>query len=360
MKISICIPHYNRAQYLIKVLDSILEQTYKNIEVIVSDDYSSDDSEVIIPDYIQKVSDSGNTIKLTYIRQPKNLGYDGNLRASLAGGTGDYLFILGNDDALAEINTISLLVERLKTLNLPEIAFVNHFEYSDKSVISRRAQKTQVIGKGPYIAAFIFRSFSFVGGLAIKREEFEKFNTSLYDGTVYFQMYLGARIIAAGGTVASIDELLIAKDVTIKGEKGNSYLDFLATKNKTIHREFGGLDQVGRVACEAILPFVDKNKKHKIIESVYGQLLKFTYPFWLYDYRKNKVYKASINLAIGCFPTSLVKVPNINLRSWVYLFYLYFFSTIGGLLIPISIVTKLKGYFFSRSKSLSKLKTISN
>jgi glycosyltransferase involved in cell wall biosynthesis len=327
--------------------------------VIISDDGSTDDSHLVVPGYIEKIKASGSPFNFTYIRQPKNIGYDANLRASLELGTGDYLFILGNDDALAEKNTISILADRLQKLKLPEIAYVNHFEYSDKSVIARRAQKTQVIGTGPHIAAFIFRSFSFVGGLAIKKEEFKKHNTSLYDGTVYFQMYLGARIIAAGGIVASIDELLIAKDVTIQGEKGNSYLDFLAKKNKTIHKEYGGLDQVGRVACEAILPYVDTNNRYKIIESVYGQLLKFTYPFWLYDYRKNKVFKASLNLAIGCFPSSLVKMPNINFRSWVYLFYLYLFSTAGGLLIPTSIVTKLKGYFFSKSKSLSKLKTIS-
>jgi glycosyltransferase involved in cell wall biosynthesis len=360
MKISICIPHYNRAQYLIKVLESIQNQDYTKLEVIISDDCSSDDSEVVIPDYIKKVSDSVNPIKFTYIRQPKNLGYDGNLRASLEGGTGDYLFTLGNDDALAEINTISLLVEKLQTLELPEIAFVNVCEYSDKSVIARRAQKTQVIGKGPFIAAFIFRSFSFVGGLAIKREEFKKHDTNLYDGTVYYQMYLAGRIIAAGGKVASIDESMIAKDVKIEGTKANSYLDFLAAKNKTIHKEFGGLDQVGRVACEAILPYVEDNNRAKIINSVYGQLLKFTYPFWLYDYRKNKVFKASLNLAIGCFPTSLVKIQDIKLISWFYLFYIYLFSTAGGLLIPTSIVTKLKGYFFSKSKSLSKLKTINN
>lgn len=358
MKISICIPHYNRAKYLIKVLDTIKNQDYTDIEVIISDDCSKDDSHLVIPEYIQKVSDSGNPIKFNYIRQPKNLGYDGNLRASLERGTGDYLFTLGNDDALAEKNTISLLVEKLQSLNLPEIAFVNHFEYSDKSIISRRAQKTQIIGKGPFVAAFIFRSFSFVGGIAVKSKEFKKHNTDKYDGTVYFQMYLGARIISAGGTVASIDELMIAKDISVEGVTGNSYLDYLAAKNKTIHREFGGLDQVGRVSCEAILPYVDDKSKHKIIESVYGQILKFTYPFWLYDYRKNKVFRASLNLAIGCFPTSLVKIPDINFKSWMYLFYFYFFSTLGGLLIPTSIVTKLKNFFFLRSKSLVKLKYI--
>lgn len=115
LKISICIPHYNRAQYLIKVLESIQFQDYTNLEVIISDDCSKDDSHLVIPAYIKKVSNTGNTININYIRQSKNLGYDGNLRASLAGGTGDYLFILGNDDALAHNNTISLLVEKLQT-----------------------------------------------------------------------------------------------------------------------------------------------------------------------------------------------------------------------------------------------------
>ena len=360
MLISICIPHYNRSQYLLKVLDTILEQTYKNIEVIISDDCSIDDSHIVIPDYIQQVAASGNAIKFTYIRQQKNLGYDGNLRASLEPGKGEYLFILGNDDALAETNTISMLVEKLQTLNFPEIAFVNHLEYADRSLISRRAQKTQVIGRGPYVAAFVYRSFSFVGGLAIKREEFIRFNTSLYDGTVYFQIYLAARIIAAGGSVAEIDELMIAKDVTIQGKKSNSYLDFLETKNKTVHGEFGGLDQVVRVTCEAILPYVEDYNRDKIIKTVYGLLYKFTYPLWLYDYRKNKVFKASLNLALGCFPTRLVRVPDVRLKTWVYLFFLYFVSTVGGLIIPTSIVTKFKGYLFLKSKSLSKLKELRN
>ena len=46
MLISICIPHYNRAEYLIKVLDTIKDQTYKNIEVVISDDCSKDDSQI--------------------------------------------------------------------------------------------------------------------------------------------------------------------------------------------------------------------------------------------------------------------------------------------------------------------------
>ena len=44
MKISICIPHYNRIEYLLKSLAFIEKQTYDNVEIVISDDNSSDDT----------------------------------------------------------------------------------------------------------------------------------------------------------------------------------------------------------------------------------------------------------------------------------------------------------------------------
>ena len=86
MLISICIPHYNRSKYLLVVLESIRDQDYTTTEVIISDDNSTDDSVYLIPEYIAALE--GRTpIKFRFIRQPKNLGYDGNVRASLAGKT---------------------------------------------------------------------------------------------------------------------------------------------------------------------------------------------------------------------------------------------------------------------------------
>ena len=129
MLISICIPQYNRSEYLLKVLYSINEQTYKDIEVVISDDCSTDDTQIVIPKYIQKISSSDSQIKFKYIRQPKNLGYDANLRASLESGTGDYLFILGNDDGLNGKDAIQKLVDHLKQFGYPEVTFCNSMEY---------------------------------------------------------------------------------------------------------------------------------------------------------------------------------------------------------------------------------------
>jgi len=45
MKISICIPQYNRINYLLNSLERISHQNYDNIEIVISDDCSIDDTE---------------------------------------------------------------------------------------------------------------------------------------------------------------------------------------------------------------------------------------------------------------------------------------------------------------------------
>ena len=53
MKVSIIIPIYNSEKYLKQCLESIINQTYKNIEIICINDGSTDNSEKIIKDYLK-------------------------------------------------------------------------------------------------------------------------------------------------------------------------------------------------------------------------------------------------------------------------------------------------------------------
>ncbi|MFR6452270.1 MAG: glycosyltransferase family 2 protein, partial [Clostridium perfringens] len=52
--ISIIIPAYNIENYIAKCLDSLLNQTYRNLEIIVVDDGSSDNTGKVIDDYLSK------------------------------------------------------------------------------------------------------------------------------------------------------------------------------------------------------------------------------------------------------------------------------------------------------------------
>ncbi len=251
MLISICIPQYNRSRFLLVVLESIVKQDYSNIEVIISDDCSTDDSQYMIPKYIAE-QENKCSVRFRYIRQEQNIGYDRNLRASMGAAEGDYLFILSNDDALPRNDTISNLVTILKQLSFPDVAFANLHPYGRESEVARRAQKTALIGSGPYVALKTFRSFCGVCGLIMKRSAFRKHDTSEYDGSIYVQIYLAAHIISSGGTLASISESLVAADVQIQGKKANSYLDVLAYDNRKFKRKTGGLDQEDATALEFV------------------------------------------------------------------------------------------------------------
>lgn len=63
--ISVIVPVYNLENYIVRTLDSILSQTYKNIEVIVVDDGSTDSSAKIIDDYADLYRD---VIKILHIK----------------------------------------------------------------------------------------------------------------------------------------------------------------------------------------------------------------------------------------------------------------------------------------------------
>src|SRR5579863_987916 len=165
MRISVCIPQYNRCAHLLLALESIRSQTYGDVEVVVSDDGSTDESGTTIPRYLE-----GSGMNYRYIQQPKNLGYDANLRAALAGATGDYLFILGNDDAIYAPTTLAEIATHLET-HRPDLAIGN---VADARTLEARPRvtKTRATVGSPEVALTMFRALSCVTGLIFSRSAF--------------------------------------------------------------------------------------------------------------------------------------------------------------------------------------------
>jgi hypothetical protein len=90
--------------------------------------------------------------------------------------------------------------------------------------------------------------------------------------------------------------------------------------------------------------------RQRYILKIYAQLLLFTYPHWLLNYRKNGVYRASVNLALGCFPPNLVKVPDVSVFVHLCLMVLFAGSTALGLILPVGLLGKMAGWtsYFSK------------
>ncbi len=92
-KVSIIIPIYNTEKYLKTCLDSILGQTYENLEIILVDDGSADNSGKIIDDYAKKDR------RIKAIHQ-KNQGQSAARNNGLKEATGDYIGFIDSDDKI--------------------------------------------------------------------------------------------------------------------------------------------------------------------------------------------------------------------------------------------------------------------
>lgn len=104
MLISIIIPVYNAEKFLKKSIESVINQSYENIELILINDGSTDSSEMICDKYA--VAD--NRIKLI---SQKNSGPAAARNMGLRHVTGDFVFFLDADDFI-EKNTIKILAEK--------------------------------------------------------------------------------------------------------------------------------------------------------------------------------------------------------------------------------------------------------
>ena len=92
-KIDILLATYNGSQYLPEQLDSILSQSYGNINVIIRDDGSSDNTVMIIKEYEQK----DNRVKLLN-DSLENLGFVRNFEELMKNSTSDYIMFSDQDD----------------------------------------------------------------------------------------------------------------------------------------------------------------------------------------------------------------------------------------------------------------------
>jgi glycosyltransferase involved in cell wall biosynthesis len=94
--VTVCIPTYNRRELLARSLQSVRDQSLPNVEIIVSDNASTDDT----GDYVRSLNDP----RIRYDRLDTNIGLFGNLSRCLQLGTGRYRVMLPDDDLMLRGN----------------------------------------------------------------------------------------------------------------------------------------------------------------------------------------------------------------------------------------------------------------
>ena len=120
--VSVIIATYNRAQWLKRALKSVIKQTHKNLEIIIVDDNSNDNTPELVNDFIK------NDKRIIFLRNEKNQGIGFNRGAGLSVSKGAFISFLDDDDEWLE-NKIEYQLKKAKELNAPVLILCNGYDY---------------------------------------------------------------------------------------------------------------------------------------------------------------------------------------------------------------------------------------
>jgi len=188
IKISICIPSYNRPETLRRLLNSIDAKIEPELEVVIYEDKSPKREEIRA--VVEKFKKEKN-YRTIYRENKTNLGFDKNLKELIRNARGEWIVFMGDDDDFAP-QALDKLMVFLK--RHPALGYVlkSHLAYEE----NRKAEKFRYYGAtkffepGPNSYIALFRKSVFISGFIIRRELILPYLIDEFDGTLLFQLYL--------------------------------------------------------------------------------------------------------------------------------------------------------------------------
>ncbi len=192
--LSICIPTYFRAEVLNKTLNHIISFPSKEIEIIVSDNASPDNTETLL----KSIKDP----RLKYNRNKENLGYDLNLLKCVEMANGKFLFFISDDDII-EFKEIPWILETIKKNNsiTQILGSVGDKRYGHNKIYQKCEDKELSSGEES-LSKLSFRKF-YLGGTILKRESLDINQAEKYIGFNYIHLVLIIHAMISGNTLCT-------------------------------------------------------------------------------------------------------------------------------------------------------------
>ena len=346
---SICIPQYNRTDFLIAACESFASQKFRDFEVCISDDCSNDGKEGALLNHLKRLN-----LCFVYSRTESNIRYDANLRNAISLSKGKYVLLMGNDDALSDSDSLQAIYDELIRFE-PVAAAITNYRELTSGKIYRRMTTTGVLGCGPGVAVSNFRNYSFLSGVILRADAARKCATEALDGSEMYQMFLGTRLVAAGGRLLAIDRVCIDKDVRVPGQVVDSYRTKPQLLSCPIVERPLPMGRLLEVVAAGLDPYHEGADRQANLLRVARQLYRFTYPFWIVEYRRVQSWRYALGVFLALRPTRITKGLSLsrcaNLRLWVS----YMNVGLAALSIPISAFDVLRPHFYGLAKRIQIL-----
>ena len=230
MKYSIIVPAYNTEKYIDKCLKSIFSNTYKNFEVIIVNDGSTDKTEDIINIYIKKYDN------IIYIKQ-KNMGLSMARNNGVKNATGDYLLFIDSDDYV-EKNLLENINKDIDDLDV--LRYQLNMVFNDK-IIPYGEKEFNVTNGIDAFEKIVRYKFIEMAALYVINRKYYLDNKFEFEKNVYHEDYgLLPLVIATAKKVKSINYLgynyvqrdgsIMSSNDTSKMKKKMDDMLFLFTK----------------------------------------------------------------------------------------------------------------------------------
>ncbi len=129
MILSICIPTYNRCDFLKVMVNSLTSQLKENsslsgmMEIIISDNCSDDGTE----QYLQDLLNDNPNLNIKVIRNERNIGVVRNILKALENASGDFWYFIGDDDLIPSGALVKVIAELKSHPEIPVFIFKHKF-----------------------------------------------------------------------------------------------------------------------------------------------------------------------------------------------------------------------------------------
>lgn len=293
MKVSVIVPVYNVYDYLDRCLKSLVNQTLKDIEIIVVNDGSPDNSQEIIDKYTKKYS---------FVKgyKKKNGGLSSARNYGLKYASGEYIAFIDSDDSI-ELNMLEELYQKAKEDN-SDIVICDYYslEENEKRYIHCHLK----LASNPKKEYLLSPPNAWIRLIKKEIVDKEKFTEGLY----YEDLDINPRLLMASKKISYVEKPLYnyyVRDGSIMSQKtfNDKLLDiFKVLENnkkileKNYHDELEYL-YITHLLRTTTLRFLDYPNTQKYLDKI-NLIMRSEFPNW----RKNIYYKkASSKMKFICF-----------------------------------------------------------